>query len=233
MPCLVRDILLHTESAGKKPHKKDLDFILCCLILFWFIVKVAPKKMGYLACIMTLIHFYWYNMSKMSFCQVSSFLLGGVSHLQQMSFILFCDNSIYCRCILGRWREDLKSVLRVDLVWDVIPHWWCSAERETSPRWERLHKSYSTGCMVFCILPKCTLHLTTALASRCFIVLLIYCCIYYIHWWNYELLNHNKQTDWMKSSDIVALINPIRFLSSSYVLLLLQLSEPWPVAEQW
>lgn len=62
-----------------------------------------------------------------------------------------------------------------------------------------------------CILHKYTLQLTTALSSTWFIVLLIHCCIYCIHCWNYELLNQAKQAEWMKSSDIVALIIPIRF----------------------
>lgn len=84
----------------------------------------------------------------MSFCRATGFHLGGVSHLQQMSFTLFRDNDKYRRCVAGRWREDLKrSVPRVDLVWDVSLHWRCSAEREASARWGRLHTSLSPGCL--------------------------------------------------------------------------------------
>lgn len=169
-----------------------------------------------------------------------SFHLDGVSHLPQMSFILFCDNGKYCRYIAGRSKEDLKGALCVDSVWGVILHWWCSAERETSRDENAFIYRFLLAASA-CILPKCTLQLTTVLSSAWFIVLLIHCCIYCIHCWNYELLNQSKQAEWMKSSDIVALIIPIRFLPSSlapslpssYVLLLLQLNELWPVAEQW
>lgn len=108
-------------------------------------MKLAAKKR---ACITTLFHFQPRNMFQND---VSSgqwvFYLDGVSHLLQMSFILFCDNDKYCRYIAGRWREDLKSVLCVDSFWGVILHWWCSAEHETSLRWERLHISLSPGCL--------------------------------------------------------------------------------------
>lgn len=92
--------------------------------------------------------------------------------------------------------------------------------------------SWLPALVSFYTLPKCTLQLTTAPSSTWFIVLLIHCCIYRIHCWNYALLNQSKQAEQMKSSDIVTLIISIRFLPSSYVLLLLQLNELWSVAEQ-
>lgn len=63
-----------------------------------------------------------------------------------------------------------------------------------------------------CILPECTLQPVAALSSAWFIVLLTRACVYRIHCRNYEVLNQNKQVEWMKSSDIVALIVPIRVL---------------------
>lgn len=79
------------------------------------------------------------------------------------------------------------------------------------PRWERLHISLSPGCMR---LHPVQAHPSTD-HSAWFIVLLIHCCIHCIHCWNYELLNQSKQAEWMMSSEIVALIIPIRFLSPS------------------
>lgn len=136
-----------------------------------------------------------------------------------MSFILFSDNDKYCGYIAGEVKEDLKSVLCVDSVWGVILHWWCSAEREAS-RDENafIYRFLLAACariLQVYTLPKCTLHLTTAPSSTWFIVLLIHCCIYCIHCWNYALLSQSKQAEQMKSSDIVALIIPIRFLPSS------------------
>lgn len=156
---------------------------------------------------------------KMLFCQANSFHLDGVSHLQQMSFILFFYNYKYCRHIAGRWKggpEKFWFRLRCNSI--LFSRAWYQPEMRT----------LSPGCLHFC-----ALQLTTTLLSMCFKVLLIHCCIYCIHSRNYELLNQTKQAEWMKSSDTVALIILIRYLPSSYVLLLLQLSELWPVAEHW
>lgn len=124
-----------------------------------------------------------------------------------------------CRYIAGRWKCDLKSLLRVDSVWSVILHWWCLTEREAS--WDEnafMDQFLLAACpriLQMYAVPKCTLQLTTALSSIWFIALLIHSYIYCIQCWNYALLNKNKQAEWMKSSDLLALIIPIRFLSSS------------------
>lgn len=172
-----------------------------------------------------------------------SFHFSGVSHLPQISFILFCYND-KLQIDSRQVETDLKSVLCLDLIWSVILHWWCWTECETSSDENAfIYQFLLAACS--CILqmyavPKSTLQLTTALSSIWFIALLIGCCIYCIHCWNYALLNQSKQAKWMKSSDLLALIIPIRFLPSSlapsllpYILLLLQLNELWPVAEQW
>lgn len=106
------------------------------------------------------------------------------------------------------------------------------------PRWEHLHISLSPGCLRLhpVSVRSGQMQLTTVLSLTWFIVLLIHCCIYCIHCWNYELLNQSKQTEWMKSSDIVALIIPIRFLASSFTPSLLPTSycfSSWMSCGQW
>lgn len=78
-----------------------------------------------------------------------------------------------------------------------------------------IYRRLPAACL-FCVLPECSSQLTTA---TWFIASLTHCCIYCIHCRNYELINQTEGAEWMKSSDTVALIMPIRFLPSSYILL--------------
>lgn len=102
----------------KKPSKKDLDFILSALTHFVLIqCEIICKEEGLSSLHHDSASFpAKKHVSKCRLVRPVSFHLDGVSHLPQMSFILFCDNDKYCRYIAGRSKEDLKGVLCVDSV---------------------------------------------------------------------------------------------------------------------
>lgn len=75
-----------------------------------------------------------------------------------------------------------------------------------------LHVWLSLGCLPFASCQSVPFSRLQHFHQPGFIVLLMRACIYRIHCRNYEVLNQNKQVEWMKSSDIAALIVPIRVL---------------------
>lgn len=148
-----------------------------------------------------------------------------------MSFTLFCDND---KTLQVHGSQVEGETERGAVFWFSLR---CNStlmmfSRACSQqRWESLHILLS--CLPALVSFKFTLQWTTALPATWLIALLIHCCIYCIHCWNYSSLNQSKQAERMKSSHIVASIIPIRFLLSPPSLavpLLLQLNDLWPVA---
>lgn len=189
----------------------------------------------YLLCVMSRPHFQPPEkfVSQCHLVWPVSFHLDDLSHLAQMSFTLFSDNDN-----IWTWRERVVCVASVRVV---ILHWWCSAECETGQD-ERADKfglllAACTRILQVFTPPECTLQLTTAPPSSRFIVSSIHRRIQWIRRCrNYAHLNQSKQAERMKSSEIVALIIPIRFLPSSLPLFLRRRTAStveWVVASGW
>lgn len=136
-----------------------------------------------------------------------------------MSFILFRYDDKYRRSTLGRWKFDLSDVcwlgLRCNSTLMMFSRAW------DQQRWECLHVSLSPGCLLSYPSDVCSAQVylsTDRSASLRMVYSLIDSLLYllYSQFWNYARLNRGKQAKWMKSSDIVTLISPIRFLPSSF-----------------